>query len=440
MARHCHVPIMEQREIIAVLNSDPTITERIRAAGGKKKLALTFFDDAEAFIEFVNYELPEIAIYNFVDPGVKALPVLTEVRKDPWLHYGGIIGICNRDEEEEISEQLRDTNVIALISAGELEYYLERVIKIIRKHPQILFQRHLQKQFLSDLSGSFTIDNEPFDLSTYSHLITNYLLNAGYIEMESKKCLHIALMELLFNAVEHGNCAISYDEKSAWLGLHRDIIDLIHEKNKNPRVHAKKVHLRYHISPERTVLTIADQGRGFDWRARKAVKHNETNIDNLSLHGRGMAMATHFVRDLTYNEKGNEVTFTYPHLVSDEILFPRLFADHEKLYFEDGALIFKEDDESNYLYYIVSGKLDVWTQGKKLSTLTPGDVFVGEMSFLLSNRRSATVTSHGRSVLLRLPKKEFLSAMRTQPHYSIFLARLLAQRLARLNRIAGTMV
>lgn len=431
---------MEHREIIAVLNSNAELTERIAAVGRKKKLALSFFDEEAKFVEFINYELPEITIYNFTDPALKALAILKEVRDDPWLHYGGIIGLCEREEEEEISELLKDTNLIALVAESELEYYLERVIRIIRKHRQILFQRHIQKQLLVDLSGTFTIDNDPFDLSTYSHLITNYLLNAGYIEVEGKKCLHVALMELLFNAVEHGNCAISFEEKSAWLSEHRDIIDLIHQKNKNPKIHAKKVQLRYRITPEHSVFTIADQGKGFDWKARQAVRFDQTDIAELALHGRGIAMAGHFVRDLSYNEKGNEVTFTYAHIVSEDLLFPRLFTIHEKLAFEDGDVVFRENDESNHLYYIVSGKLDVFTQGKKLSTLTPSDVFVGEMSFLLANRRTATVTSHGHSVLLRLSKKEFLSAMRNQPHYSIFLARLLAQRLQRLNRFAGAMV
>ena len=65
-------------------------------------------------------------------------------------------------------------------------------------------------------------------------------------------------------------------------------------------------------------------------------------------------------------------------------------------------------------------------------------MFLGEMSFLLNNRRSATVKACGKCRLLRISKKEFLMVMKRKPHYSIFLARLLAQRLHRLNKLTGS--
>jgi CRP-like cAMP-binding protein len=58
---------------------------------------------------------------------------------------------------------------------------------------------------------------------------------------------------------------------------------------------------------------------------------------------------------------------------------------------------------------------------------------MGEMSFLLSNRRSATVLAKGPAVLIEISKQDFVNLIKENPHYGIFLARLLAQRLARLN-------
>ncbi len=55
------------------------------------------------------------------------------------------------------------------------------------------------------------------------------------------------------------------------------------------------------------------------------------------------------------------------------------------------------------------------------------------MSFLLNDRRSATVLSNGRSVVKPILKKAFLNVIKEKPHYGIFLARLLAQRLSKLN-------
>jgi CRP-like cAMP-binding protein len=39
----------------------------------------------------------------------------------------------------------------------------------------------------------------------------------------------------------------------------------------------------------------------------------------------------------------------------------------------------------------------------------------------------------GPCTLIRISKQDFVNLIKTSPHYGIFLARLLAQRLARLN-------
>jgi CRP-like cAMP-binding protein len=146
-----------------------------------------------------------------------------------------------------------------------------------------------------------------------------------------------------------------------------------------------------------------------------------------------MKMANLYVSGLDYNDSGNEVTFSVQHRRAESNTIPRIFAQSEELKFADGDVICNEGEETDVLYYIVSGNLYVYAKGKLVSSLTPDDMFMGEMSFLLSNRRSATVISKGPSVLIKISKQDFVNLIKENPHYGIFLARLLAQRLARLN-------
>jgi CRP-like cAMP-binding protein len=55
------------------------------------------------------------------------------------------------------------------------------------------------------------------------------------------------------------------------------------------------------------------------------------------------------------------------------------------------------------------------------------------MSFLLDNRRSATVRAEEDGKLIRISKKSFIKVIKRYPHYGIFLSRLIAQKLARTN-------
>ena len=54
---------------------------------------------------------------------------------------------------------------------------------------------------------------------------------------------------------------------------------------------------------------------------------------------------------------------------------------------------------------------------------------IGEMSFLLNDRRSATILASGNCKLIKIPKIDFLDMIRKNPHYGIFLSKMLAQRL-----------
>jgi hypothetical protein len=390
-----------------------------------------FLTERAKCLEYLNYELPEISIFNLSDSKIDMSEILDTVKSDPWFHSGGIIGIHAHRDEQKLEKTMRDSNVISLIQRSSFHFSFPRALRILNQNRQFLFQRDIQRNLLTSISGSFVIDNDPFDVKTYSHLISNYLFNANFINREERERLLVALMELLINAIEHGNCKISYEEKTKWLDSGKDIFELIRLKNRHADIRSRKVYISYRITPEKSHFRIRDEGSGFDWKKRQK-KITEQNFMNL--HGRGIMMAEIFVQDLTYNKKGNEVSFQLEHKKNESSTRPQAFGQEEEAVFEHGGIIFEEGEESNYLYYIVSGKLQIIAQGNVVSTLTPDDIFLGEMSFLLNNRRSATVRSDGRSVLLKISKESFINVIKDNPHYGIVLARLLAQRLERMNQ------
>ena len=420
---------------IAVLSTDSIVNRKIEyyCKQTTTDFSPVFLESEGKSLEYLNYELPEISILNLSDPKINMRKIIKIIEDDPWIHYGGIIAIHNFDDEAKLESSLKNNNIISLISMGSMDFNFPRVLKILNQNRQIIFQREIQRQLLTSISGSFIIDNDPFDVKTYSNLVSNYLYNSNFINSEDKDGLHVSLMELLINAIEHGNCRISGQEKSKWLDGGKNIFDLMREKNKNSQIAKRKIYFKYRIMPKKsTTFVIKDEGEGFDWRKR--VKQI-TDKNYLLLHGRGIMMADHYVKNLSYNKNGNEVSFEMAHQVNESNVLPGVFNDQEERVFENGETVFTVGEESNFLYYIVSGKLKIISKGKILTRLTPDDIFLGEMSFLLNNRRSATVKSEGRSVLLKISKKSFVTAVKENPHYGILLSRLLAQRLDRLNQL-----
>lgn len=376
-------------------------------------------------IYFFNYELPEIKIIDFGDETIKAGAIMDAIHADPWLLYGGIIAIANTGRQKAEIEKQRDPNILLVLTRRDFELNAERLLKILTRNKQFLFNRGMQQQMNTNETGSFISDNDPTDILFYCNLITGYLYNTNRITDEGRSAVQGALMELLLNAVEHGNCKISYEEKTAWLSEGKNMLELIAEKTNQSDVAAKKVYISYDISNMRTRISVRDDGDGFDWKARL-----EGDL-TAGLHGMGIKLAESFVSTITYNEKGNEASFEIANQRDATNLVPIIMKEQQTLSFEHMQVVCRENETSNDLFYIRSGKYAVYVQKKLVSVLTPNDIFIGEMSFLLNDRRSATIISIGSGSLVRIPKMEFISLIRQNPHYGIFLSRLLAQRLAR---------
>ena len=399
-----------------------------------------FFQDNNEALEYLAYELPDVSVVNLSDETLDTTAVLNAIQADPWLHYGGIIAVHRRRDEARVSQLVPNSQIISAIPRGEFVSSFFRVLKIITENRNILFHRDIQSYFTGAVAGSFVMDNDPFNVRTYANLVSNFLYNANYVDRDLRERLHVAIFEMLMNAVEHGNCGISFAEKTRWLEAGRDSIDLIRSKREaDPIVRAKRVNFSYRITPERSSFTIRDEGAGFDWRSHIEAQTEANGEAQLAMHGHGIKMTRHYMENLRYNDAGNEVSFEIAHQHRSSNIVPEIFQNQQENRYRDGEVVFSEGEESNTLYYIVSGELSVQANGHELGRLTAQDMFLGEMSFLLNDRRSAMVVSRGTSLLIPISKNAFVAAIKKNPHYGIFLARLLAQRLSRLNaRVASS--
>jgi hypothetical protein len=115
-----------------------------------------------------------------------------------------------------------------------------------------------------------------------------------------------AYLELLINAVEHGNLGITYDEKSQLLkdGLWADEIEL---RFQQPPYSDRYVTVSMEKTITDCVVTIKDQGNGFDWS-----NYLDFSPERMfDLHGRGIAMSRLCGFDaIEYVGKGNVVVTT----------------------------------------------------------------------------------------------------------------------------------
>ncbi len=395
-----------------------------------KCLETVHLDTARSAIDYMQIEMPEIVFLNFSDPGIEADQILAVIAADPWLLHGGIIAFCDDHAAVERLEKAEAANVLVTITRSHLDCDLPRVMTIIRNNRRILFQREIGSDLVCNIEGHFELRNDPLEVGCYTNLICSFLCNSNLLNLDKKHNLRLALDEMLMNAIEHGNCGITFDEKSQWMQQRgRHISELIAKRCEDPEIAGRHVTFEYRITRGSSKFLIADQGEGFDWRTVKDVTQGEAIF---SCHGRGILMARAVTKDLTYNEKGNEVRFEIEHQRDECSLMPGLLTNLAAREVKKGEVIFEQDHYGDFFYYIAKGRYDVEVNGKVVGTLSADDIFVGEMALLLGNRRRATVRAATDGRLIEITKRDLVATIQRKPHYALLLARLLAQRIDRL--------
>ena len=69
---------------------------------------------------------------------------------------------------------------------------------------------------------------------------------------------------------------------------------------------------------------------------------------------------------------------------------PGIMNNFATIEYTDKQLVCREGEMSNDLFFILSGRFAVYSNNKLTTVLTPNDLFIGEMAFLLNDRRTAT--------------------------------------------------
>ncbi|CEM61759.1 cyclic nucleotide-binding protein [Treponema phagedenis] len=415
--------------VTTVPSTIQAVTEAYRNT--KSDIVIQTLSSYEEAVSVFKYEMPEIKIIDFGDPAVDAKSCLKIITDDPWLLFGGVIAITNTASEKATLERQKEPNFLFVATREDFENHSSQIIKIIDRHQHFLFNRGMHNSIEEHEHGNFISNTDPFEIIFYTSLIGTYLYNTNRINDSERTSFQNAMMELLLNAIEHGNCNISYEEKTAWLSQGKNMLDLIAIKQKEPEISKKKVYITYDITPERTQISIRDEGKGFDWRSRLKAEFKP------DLHGMGIKIIQNFIQNLRYNDIGNEVSFEIPNQKNVANLTPAILKSQKMLTFKHMQVVCKENEESNHLFYICSGRYAVYVDNKLLSVLTPADIFIGEMAFLLNDKRSATIVAIGEGTLVSIPKMQFMHLIEEYPHYGIFLSRLLAARLAKQSKDAA---
>lgn len=380
-------------------------------------------EHVEDLAEVLLFESPDLVVLGLAPGGDDLVALFERLNADPWT--SSVTFLLVSPDNETTIERYGRYRVSYFLEWGDLERSFARVLAILLHGTEALAGAGVVEK-LTALSGQLVLETDLFLVQYYAGFFSNYLYKEGYVSPGKKFGVQLALIELLVNAMEHGNANITYDEKTEWLATDRSIQELVEKRMAVAPYRGRKVRFEYRITPAGSLFRITDEGDGFDVSKIPAPGQGP---GLLQAHGRGILTSRFSVDRLSYNEKGNSVAIEIDHDGVAEKAVPPGFVDAPPRRFSPGDVVFSEGDAADSLYYVVSGEYDIHVKGTRILSARSSDVFIGEMSFMLGHRRTATVTARTEGQLVQISREAFARAVQQNPSYAIFLCKLLARRL-----------
>ena len=183
---------------------------------------------------------------------------------------GGFEGADRHESQRKLRQYLRDNSKL---SVEELVDHLGRLLEapeddVAMMGVELLLEKAQQKQI--------SIPSLPRELAHAENAILPVLENKGYGE-RAVFAVKLCLEEAAINAIKHGN----------------ELDD------------TKKVTISFSIDDNKAVISVADEGQGFD---PKSVPDPTADEFLMATSGRGLALIRAYMDEVRFSDRGNEIT------------------------------------------------------------------------------------------------------------------------------------
>jgi CheY-like chemotaxis protein len=235
--------------------------------------------------------------------GIDGMEVLRRMQRDPRLRAVPVVMQTAAASREQVAEGLRLGAYYYLTKP----YHRDALVAVIRAALMMSSQRHELAQRIDEYRGVMALIEEgAFQLRTLAEArALAAALGSACSEPDEAS---LGLVELLVNAIEHGNLGIGYEEKAALLAAGRWEAEVAARQARPEHVgKAVRVVCR-RVGPD-LVVTITDEGGGFDWQRFLTLDEARAFHPN----GRGISLARQVAfASVEYLGSGNEVRVSLP--------------------------------------------------------------------------------------------------------------------------------
>lgn len=108
--------------------------------------------------------------------------------------------------------------------------------------------------------------------------------------------------------------------------------------------------------------------------------------------------------------------------------------DEEHIDFQAGDIIFSESERGDCMYVIKQGDVEILAGNHVIDTAHEGEI-IGEMALIDASERSATARAKTDCSLIPVDEHRFRFLVQQTPFFSIYVMRVLVERLRKSNKL-----
>jgi DNA-binding response OmpR family regulator len=255
-------------------------------------------ENGKVAVELYRSTNPAVVLSDIMMPEMDGIGLLRAIRAmDP---SAAVILMTGYGNEEVLLEALRG----GAVNFFKKPFDFHEVLSVVRS----VARQRVSPDATPFLSSHLVEESKRFLFTAadaqVQPMINQIALHLGSIAGENEIIhLKIGIEEMIRNAVEHGHLGITGEEKHR--ALEEGVFgELVHQRLQSGDNARKQITLSSRLSPTELVVTIADQGDGFNWRSVPELSAESL----LRFNGRGILLTRIYYDEVRYNEKGNEVT------------------------------------------------------------------------------------------------------------------------------------
>jgi DNA-binding response OmpR family regulator len=285
---------------VLIVDDDPGVRDFLQKAIERQGHEVLLACDGAEGIRSFETHAPPLVLSDIRMPGVDGLAMLREIRERSSECF--VVMITGYGSESSAIEALRlHANDYLPKPIG-----MDSILHLLQRFGALAADRDLDVEIRSMVERrhlTMKVDNR----REMTVKVVNYLVaeTGNSFSADERQGIRLGLVELIMNAVEHGNLGITYEEKSAALREGEYSLDtLFRSRLEDPERAARRVTIEFEADREACRWLISDEGEGFDCHA---VADPLEDVRVLQPHGRGVFLSRFHFDELEYLGKGNVV-------------------------------------------------------------------------------------------------------------------------------------